>query len=1478
MSKRIVPGLRKTRLAFLIGAIGIASAAVQAQDNPQGSDRNHRGKMIDNSRSYASGVPSSSEREAPEFGGLASSGLSVAERKIMLETPPPESKSQQSVVIEDQLDGGIFDSGRAALLPHAKQILDDLAARLRGKQKIRFQIVGHTDNQRISAALRRTYPDNQALSEARALAVAGYLKEKLNLSADAFAVSGRGDTLPVADNDTPEGMAKNRRTRLRIWYEEAAEAPAPAPAPKQVERMVTRDACAPDAQQKGLPFSISVDGQPLETDSTQVEADRQRCVDVALEKSDIQIKYDPLNDAPALNAWTVPGVAKRGKPVEFATYTNYAWWLRKAEVRIFGKRQNLQETPFAVVPVDVGGTARWEAPGNAPDELVFVLRVYDRQGRFDETAPKPMRLLDRAPADAMAERTAKDRLIGYGENTLKVRNIPASGGSVTISGENIKPGQTVRAMDIDVPVDAKGKFVMRQILPAGPHTVSVSVKDEHGEGETFSRNLSIADRDWFYVAVADLTVGQDHTTGPAQLVTGDTQHYDNKTWVDGRGAFYLKGKIKGEYLLTASADTREQPLHDLFSNFSSKDPRYLLRRIDPDTYYPVYGDDSTIADDAPTQGKFYVRLEKDDSHVMWGNFQTAWSGSELTQYSRGLYGADVMWRSADATSFGEKSTSLNLFAAEPGTLQSREEFRGTGGSLYYLRQQDITQGSERLWLEVRDKDSGLVIQRTQLTPALDYDINYLQGRLTLRAPLSSVADGGSLVQTSGLSGNPVYLVATYEYVPGLTAVTGGTVGVRASHWINDAVRLGATSYHQGEGDADQDLKGVDATLRYKPGTWIRAEAARSSGKGTTTLTSVTGGFDFNQIASSGKPANAKRVDMAVDLGEIGSGMKGRFSAYWQDRDAGFSGPGQVVAGTEGLRQEGIAAAVPVNDSTEVLLKVDNRVATSQTDRSTEAAVRHKLAPEWGISTGMRRDDRELASADSTLGLTASPLLNQTGTRSDAVVRVDFMPLAEGEAERAAGKGQGSTTANAPALATSTASANGPASQLLPKANPTTNTGGMRASADPASAAGIAGARMPGLRYAPWNMYGFLQHTLSRTGTRADNDRVGLGSGWQVNDKLRLGAEVSGGSGGAGGQLSGNYRTSERSDIYLAYTMETENPNVNYVGRQGTVTAGSHYRLSDQVGLFGESRWSNGAGPQSLTHAFGVDFAPDKQWTTGIKLETGSLSDPLAGDLKRDAVGLSASYRYDKTRFATALEYRFDRTTTAAAASGACATPCTSPDAINSRRSWLTKNSLGYQADPSWRLLGKLNLSRSISTQGAFFDGDYTEVVLGAAYRPVNDDRWNALFKYTYFYNVPSPGQVDGTFGLPLDYAQRSHVLDADVIRDVRPWLSVGAKYGVRWGDLRPSKTEGDWFSSRADLFVLRADFHWVRQWDALVEGRALRSREADDMRSGFLAGIYRHVAQGAKIGVGYNFTNFSDDLTDLSYRSRGWFLNALGTF
>jgi hypothetical protein len=70
----------------------------------------------------------------------------------------------------------------------------------------------------------------------------------------------------------------------------------------------------------------------------------------------------------------------------------------------------------------------------------------------------------------------------------------------------------------------------------------------------------------------------------------------------------------------------------------------------------------------------------------------------------------------------------------------------------------------------------------------------------------------------------------------------------------------------------------------------------------------------------------------------------------------------------------------------------------------------------------------------------------------------------------------------------------------------------------------------------------------------------------------------------------------------------------------------------------------------------------------------------------------------------------------------------------------------------------------------------------------------------------------------------------------------------------------------------------VRHWDFLIEGRMLEVSEADDKRSGMLVAIHRHIGQHFKVGVGYNFTDFSDDLTDLNYDSKGWFINLVGKF
>jgi hypothetical protein len=86
----------------------------------------------------------------------------------------------------------------------------------------------------------------------------------------------------------------------------------------------------------------------------------------------------------------------------------------------------------------------------------------------------------------------------------------------------------------------------------------------------------------------------------------------------------------------------------------------------------------------------------------------------------------------------------------------------------------------------------------------------------------------------------------------------------------------------------------------------------------------------------------------------------------------------------------------------------------------------------------------------------------------------------------------------------------------------------------------------------------------------------------------------------------------------------------------------------------------------------------------------------------------------------------------------------------------------------------------------------------------------------------------------------------------------------------------EFFDSTASLYILRADWHFTRRWDALLEGRILDLPEAKDRRSGALVAVYRHFNKHIKAGIGYNFTDFSDDLTDLSYDSQGIFINAVG--
>jgi hypothetical protein len=85
------------------------------------------------------------------------------------------------------------------------------------------------------------------------------------------------------------------------------------------------------------------------------------------------------------------------------------------------------------------------------------------------------------------------------------------------------------------------------------------------------------------------------------------------------------------------------------------------------------------------------------------------------------------------------------------------------------------------------------------------------------------------------------------------------------------------------------------------------------------------------------------------------------------------------------------------------------------------------------------------------------------------------------------------------------------------------------------------------------------------------------------------------------------------------------------------------------------------------------------------------------------------------------------------------------------------------------------------------------------------------------------------------------------------------------------------FDNAAQLMVMRADWEFRKGWESLAEVRMLDLKDVSQRRRGALTAVYRYIGKNLKVGVGYNFTDFSDDLTDLRYDHRGVFINLIGT-
>jgi len=673
-----------------------------------------------------------------------------------------------------------------------------------------------------------------------------------------------------------------------------------------------------------------------------------------------------------------------------------------------------------------------------------------------------------------------------------------------------------------------------------------------------------------------------------------------------------------------------------------------------------------------------------------------------------------------------------------------------------------------------------------LQPNVDYDIDYLQGRLLLTHPLSSTADDNLLVHSSGLSGNEAWLVVRYEYTPGFTRLNALSSGGQSHVWLSNHIQLGLTANNNKEGDARSNLGAADMTLRMSAKSFLKVQAGRSEGLVSSTMQSNDGGFGFQtpgDLSTTDSKAGAYRADLSIGLGDFFKGRDGVFTFYKQNMDAGYSAPGQMTL--KDTEQYGGTLKMPVTNRLSLAAKGDQRIEVQglQT-RAVELDMAYKLTERLSVSTGVRNDLRNDRSP-------VLPLTQQEGERTDAVAQVMFVP--------------GST----------------------------------------------------------WRTYGFVQDTVAASGTRESNSRVGAGGSYRLTKRFRIDGEASDGDLGPGGKVGTTFLYSDSTNLYLNYSLDNERAYNGTQVRQGNLISGVKTRLSDSSSVYAEQRYQNGSSA-GLTRTTGINLVTKERWNFGGSTEIGTLRDSLTGAAtNRKAAGISMGYGREKMQFSSGIEFRRDH--------------AEQLDLTQTKTTaWLLRNNFKVQLTPSWRMIGKLDHSMSDSSLGAFYAGGYTEGVIAYAYRPVRHDRLNVLAKYTYFYNVPTTDQVT-IQNTVVEFIQKSHIAALDLSYDLTANWSLGGKYAYRLGQASLNRVQLNFFANTAQLGVFRVDRRFRKNWDAMAEVRMLALRDIQQRRRGALMTIYRHLGANLKVGVGYNFTDFSDDLTDLRYNHRGVFVNLIGT-
>lgn len=187
-----------------------------------------------------------------------------------------------------------------------------------------------------------------------------------------------------------------------------------------------------------------------------------------------------------------------------------------------------------------------------------------------------------------------------------------------------------------------------------------------------------------------------------------------------RNSVFAKGTVYDDYYLTLSYD-------------DNKNTDELFKDIEPDKYYPIYGDSSIRGYEAQSTSDLYLRIDKNKTTILYGDYNTDWYDDDLVKLgylNRTFNGA--------YSKFEGKKLKTYTFVSDTDYIKKTEEIRGRGISGPYYVDGDIVEGSDKVSIITRDRNmSSIILSEEPQSRNSDYIIDYNTGGIYFNEPVSS---------------------------------------------------------------------------------------------------------------------------------------------------------------------------------------------------------------------------------------------------------------------------------------------------------------------------------------------------------------------------------------------------------------------------------------------------------------------------------------------------------------------------------------------------------------------------------------------------------------------------------------------------------------------------------------------------------------------------------------------------------------------